>query len=140
MVSANPYLLVKNGKKSIELYKELFDAKLIDHMPFTKEMGQQFGLPDDFDYDSSTLHAEIEIKGGIIYLADNMAGVPGGGNVEVMLDLENKEQIETIYNKVKEKGLKIKEELEKMFWGAYFARFEDPDGIGWMIHFQEDPR
>ena len=140
MTSAIPYLFVKNGKNSIEIYKEVFGAKKIDHMPFTKEIGQQFGLPDDFDYDSSTLHAEIDINGGKIFLADNMEGMPGGGNVEVMLDLESKKQIETIYKKIKEKGFKIIEELEKRFWGAYFARLEDPDGIHWMLHFQEDPR
>jgi uncharacterized glyoxalase superfamily protein PhnB len=28
-------------------------------------------------------------------------------------------------------------ELEKTFWGAYFARFEDPEGIGWQLNFSE---
>ncbi len=140
MVQAIPYLIVKNGKESIKLYKDLFGAKIIEEMPFTKEMGKQFGLPDDFDYENSTLHAELEINGGKIMLTDNMAGETGGGNVEVMLQLESKKQIDTIYSKAKKKGFKIKMELEKTFWGAYFARFEDSDGIGWQLNFQEDPR
>ena len=140
MVLAIPYLIVKNGKKSIKLYEDLFGAKVIELMPFTKEMGKQFGLPDDFDYENSILHAELEINGGKIMITDNMEGETGGGNVEVLLQLESKEQIDTIYGKAKKKGFKIKMELEKTFWGAYFARFEDSDGIGWQLNFQEDPR
>ena len=140
MVLAIPYLIVRNGKESIKLYEELFGAKVIEHMPFTKEMGTQFGLPDDFDYKNSTLHAELEINGGKIMVTDNMAGETGGGNVEVLLQLESKDQIDTIYSKAKKKGFKIKMELEKTFWGAYFARFEDSDGVGWQLNFQEDPR
>ena len=140
MVLAIPYLIVRNGKESIKIYEELFGAKVIEHMPFTKEMGTQFGLPDDFDYKNSTLHAELEINGGKIMVTDNMAGETGGGNVEVLLQLESKEQIDTIYSKAKKKGFKIKMELEKTFWGAYFARFEDSDGVGWQLNFQEDPR
>jgi len=140
VVLAIPYLIVKNGKESIKLYEELFGAKIIDHMPFTKEMGTQFGLPNDFDYDNSTLHAELEINSAKIMLTDNMAGEIGGGNVEVMLQLDSKDQIDTIYSIAKKKGFKIKMELEKTFWGAYFTRFEDSDGIGWQLNFQEDPR
>jgi len=140
VVLAIPYLIVRNGKESIKLYEELFGAKVIEHMPFTKEMGTQFGLPDDFDYKNSTLHAELEINGGKIMVTDNMAGETGGGNVEVLLQLESKDQIDTIYSKAKKKGFKIKMELEKTFWGAYFARFEDSDGIGWQLNFQEEER
>ena len=140
MVLAIPYLIVENGKKSIELYKELFGAKVIEHMPFTKEMGKQFGLPDDFDYENSTLHADLEIYGAKLMLTDNKAGESGGGNVEILLQLDSKDQIDSIYSKVKKKGFKFKMELEKTFWGAYFARFEDSDGIGWQLNFQEDPR
>ena len=91
MVLAIPYLIVENGKESIKLYKELFDAKVLEHMPFTKEMGKQFGHPDDFDYENSTLHAELEIYGAKLMLTDNKAGESGGGNVEILLQLDSKE-------------------------------------------------
>ena len=45
MTKAIPYLLVKNGKKAIELYKDLFGAQLIEHQPFNKEIGKEFGIP-----------------------------------------------------------------------------------------------
>lgn len=142
MAKAIPYILVKNGKKAIKLYEDIFDAKLIRHEPFNKEMGQNFGFPDNFDYDNSTMHARVEIYGAIIYLADNILAeeFKSSGNVEITLDLDNKEQLEKIYEKAKKQGSKIKMELEKTFWGAYFARFEDTEGIGWQLNFSENPQ
>ncbi|MFW9878714.1 MAG: VOC family protein [Candidatus Thorarchaeota archaeon] len=139
MVKAIPYLLVKNGKKAIEIYKDLFDAKLIEHQPFSKEVGKEFGMPDDFDYENSTMHAKLDIGGAEVYLADNvMQRGNSPGIVEITLDLDTKEQIDKIYEKVKEKGCTIYMELEKTFWGAYFARFEDPEGIGWQLNYSEN--
>ena len=38
MVKAIPYLMVENGKKAISFYEDLFDAKVIDHQPFSKKL------------------------------------------------------------------------------------------------------
>lgn len=137
MTKAIPYLLVKSGKKAIKLYEYLFGAKLIEHQPFNKEISKEFGLPEDFDYENSTMHAKLDIDGALVYLADNMMGLPSPGNVEITLDLENKDQIDQIYEKVKKKDFKIKMELERTFWGAWFARFEDSEGIGWQLNYTE---
>lgn len=138
MTKAIPYLLVKNGKKAIEIYKELFDAELTEHQPFSKEVGKEFGMPDDFDYENSTMHAKLDINGADVYLADNvMQRGTTPGIVEITLDLDSKEQLDKIYNKVKEKGYPIFMELERMFWGAWFARFQDPEGIGWQLNYTE---
>ena len=139
MTKAIPYLLVKNGKKAIEIYKELFDAELTEHQPFSKEVGKEFGMPDNFDYENSTMHAKLNINGAEVYLADNvMQRGTAPGIVEITLDLDSKEQLDKIYNKAKEKGYPILMELEKMFWGAWFARFQDPEGIGWQLNYTEN--
>ena len=138
MVKATPYLLVSNGKKVVSLYEDLFGAEFIHYEPFSKEIGKEFGLPDDFDYENSMMHGEIEIGGAKIYLADNIFGAPGPGNVEITLDLDSKDQVDSIYKKAKEKGFKIKMELQQTFWGGYFARFEDSEGIGWQLNYSEN--
>lgn len=140
LIKTNPFLLVKNGKAAIELYKELLGAKLVDHMPFTKEMGKEFGFPKNFDYNNSTMHAVLDVKSAEIMLADNTMGAPGGGNVEIVLHLDNKKDLEEIYKKAKAKKFKIKMELQKTFWGAWYARFEDSEGVGWQLNFQEESR
>lgn len=136
MVRVIPYLTIKNGKKAIELYKEVFNAKLMDHQPVSKEQGANFNLPENFDYDNSTMHAELEIGRSHIYLSDNMGSQieSSGQRIEILLELDTKEEIEAIYNKAKERGAEIKMELQETFWGAMYARFKDPFGIGWQLN------
>jgi len=138
MAKINPYLMVENGKESIELYKELFGAKQLVHMPFQKEMGASMGLPDDYDYENSTMHAELEIGGAKIMLSDNAMNRSENGNVMIFLDLDSKKEIDEIYEKVKKKKFKIVMDLSKTFWGAWFLMFEDSNGIGWQVAYGEE--
>ncbi len=124
----------------MSLYKDIFGAKILGSQPLTKEAESQFGLPADFDYANSTMHGEIEIFGNLIYMGDSMQPAQGPNRVEILFQLESKAQIEEIYAKVKAKGFTIKMELQKMFWGAYYAYFLDPDGIGWQLNYQESPQ
>ena len=128
-----PHISVPNAKKTIQIYKELFDAKLLDHMPFTKEIGQGMGFPDDFDYENSTMHAVLDFSGTEVYIADNM-GPTQPGPVEIVLDFESREEIEKVWANVKTMGLQVVMELEKQFWGALYGRFIDKDNIGWQLN------
>jgi len=130
MVTINPYLLVKNGKEAIELYQDLFGAKLVDHMPFAKEIGAQFGFPDNFDYENSTMHAVLDLDGAVIMLSDNPMGKSGSGNVQVLVTLDSKKELDKIHEKVQKKKFTIIMPLEKTFWGSWFLVFEDSNGIG----------
>ena len=134
-----PYLIVKNGKKAIALYEEIFGAKVINHQPFSKEMGMH-GIPADFDFENSTMHAELEISGATIYISDNPVSpkFESSGNVEVYLELDSKKQLEKFYKKAKEKGSVIKMELQKTFWGSFYTRLQDPEGVGWQLGFQPE--
>ena len=104
MSKINPYLMVKNGKKAIEIYKDVFGAKVVEQMPFSKEMGgESFGFPDDFDYENSTMHAVLDIKGANIMMSDNPMGKSGSGNVQVLITVDSKEEIEKINEIVQKK-------------------------------------
>jgi len=133
LVKIVPYITVPDAKKTVEVYKDLFGATLVDHMPFTKEVGQGFGFPTDFDYENSTMHTSIDIRGEFIYLSDGQA--QGGGNVEIVLDFDSMEQIEEVRVKVKKAGYEVKMEMEQQFWEAIYGRFVDADGIGWQLNY-----
>jgi PhnB protein len=145
MANTVPYLIIKGGaKKAIKLYKSIFGAEIISHMPYDKKMGKEMGFPEDFDYENSTMHAHIEIDGAPIYLADDLAGfgdekVPrrGTGRVEIMLDVDSKNKFDKIWEKAsKRRGFKVIMPAEKTFWGAWYCRFIDSKKIGWQINFQ----
>ena len=129
-----PHISVPNAKKTIEVYKELFNVKLVDHMPFTKEIGKGMGLPEDFDYENSTMHSVLELDGTEIYVADSM--IPKqAGPVEIVLHFDDKVQIEKVWKNVKKMNLHIIMELGEQFWGAIYGRFIDNDGVGWQLNY-----
>jgi PhnB protein len=135
-----PSLSVKNGLEAIKLYEKMFDAKLVMREKFTPEIGKEFGIPEDYDYGNSTMHAELDFSDNMVYLADDFMGSEAEGprRVEILLDLDSKEQIEKFYNNAQELGCEIQMELEKQFWGAYFASSKDPFGVGWQLNFQQE--
>jgi PhnB protein len=135
MVTIVPYIQVPNAKKTIEIYKELFGATLVDHMSFNPEVGVQFGFPEDFDYESSTMHAVIEIQGATIFISDSMGEKLVGGPVEIVLNFDSRDQIEKIWKKVKSMNFTVKMELEEQFWGALYGRFVDGSGVGWQLNY-----
>lgn len=140
MVTVVPYLAVSNAKEALELYKHVFEIEVKNHMPFDKEMGQNMGLPDDFDYENSTMHCEFELDGSRIYMSDDASGKKAGAQkVDVLLEIDSKDQIEKFYKNAENHKFSISNKLEKTFWGAWFARIVDPFGIGWQMNYQEDP-
>ena len=128
-----PHISVKNAKKTIEIYKQLFGAKLIDHMPFDKNIGASMALPKDFDYENSTMHAVLDFKGIEVYIADSI-GEKNSGPVEIVLDSNSRKEIEAIWSQVKKMNLQVIMELEVQFWGALYGRFIDNDGFGWQLN------
>jgi uncharacterized glyoxalase superfamily protein PhnB len=128
-----PYISVPNAKETIKVYKQLFGAKLIDHMPFDRNIGASMGLPENFDYENSTMHAVLDFDGAEVYIADSM-GEKHSGPVEIVLDFESREDIEAVWSQVRKMNLQVIMELEPQFWGALYARFIDNDGVGWQLN------
>ena len=56
-----------------------------------------------------------------------------GGPVEIVLQIETKEDQESIWEQVKSMNLTVVMELETQFWGDIYGRFIDQDGIGWQV-------
>ncbi len=128
-----PHISVKNAIKTIKIYKKLFKAKQIDHMPMDPKIGTEMGLPENFDYSNSTMHAVVEINGAQFYIADSMGQLVSGGPVEIVLQIESKEDQETIWEQVKSMNLTVVMELETQFWGDIYGRFIDQDSVGWQL-------
>ena len=133
MVKIVPYLNLPNAKKGIDLYQKLFDAKVLDHRPFSKDQPTGANLPADFDYANSTMYAYIEILGQQIHMSDANGSVSPLGMVDLYLELDSEEQITKIFTKAKDLGCKINVPLAKQFWGALYTNFKDPIGITWQL-------
>lgn len=137
MAKINPYIVVQKSTDAIKLYEDLFGAKIVVHMPFEKEMGAQMGLPEDYDYGNSTMHAELDISGAKLMLSDNTMGKTGSGNVMIYVEVDSKDAIDDIYEKIKKKEFQILMDLQHTFWGSWYMMFEDSYGVGWQVGFAE---
>ncbi len=137
MANTVPYLVVDNAVKAIELYQNIFGAELKSRIPVTKEQGGDFGLPEDHDFENSSMHAEIDIAGAPVYMSDNFGGTKfKESNVQVLLACDSQKQIEKWYSAAEKAGCTITMKLEKQLWGAFFTSIKDPMGISWQMNYQ----
>ena len=47
----------------------------------------------------------------------------------------SKEDVDSIFSRLKEKGATIIKEPEEVFWGGYSGYFSDPDGHSWEVAY-----
>ena len=84
------------------------------------------------------MHAVLDIGGDVIMLSDNPLKKVGFGNVTILMTLDSKEELDKIHKKVQKMKFNILMPLEKKFSGTWFLFFEDINGIGWQIAFNEE--
>lgn len=119
-MSVTPYLTLSDANKAIEFYKKAFNAIEKQRMP--SEDGKKL------------MHAELEIAGGRLFLADDFQG--GGGQpskMSVFLGLDKAKQVDQLAASAKAAGAKINQEPQDMFWGDRFGKLTDPFGHAWAI-------
>ena len=120
--SLSAYITLKDCKKAIAFYKKAFDAK---------EIGILY-MPD-----GKVAHAEIEIEGSLLMLADenlewgNKSPETIGGN-PVSLGLYVKD-VDKAFQKAIEAGAKEVMKVEDMFYGDRTGQVMDPFGYKWML-------
>ena len=127
-----PYLFFnKNCREAINFYQQCFGGEL---QLCTYADAPE--LPSDKNVDKNDImHAFLKNESFSLMASD----WPGneakeGNNVQLSIDGESKEQLDTLFNKLAQGG-KITQPLENTFWGAYFGMLIDKFGIHWMLNF-----
>lgn len=119
-----PYLSVTNAQRAIDFYKKAFGAK---------ETGR-ITMPD-----GSIAHAELEIGGAKIMLADenkewgNLSPQTLGGSATgICLYVEN---VDEVFARALKEGAKVEGDMEvkDQFYGDRGGSLIDPFGHKWMI-------
>lgn len=116
------YLTIKGCNEAIEFYQKAFDAKVV---------GKLF-MPD-----GSIAHAELEIEGSLLMVADeniewgNKSPQTVGGN-PVTLSLYVKD-VDSAFQKALDAGASLAMPVSDMFYGDRVGQLMDPFGYKWMI-------
>lgn len=125
-----PYLVVDGASEAIEFYRSVLGA--------TERM--RMATPDD-----KVGHAELELGGSVIMLADEApemnARAPktvGGTPVSLHVYVEDSDEV---FNRAIEAGANELQAVEDKFYGDRSGSFEDPFGHHWHVstHVEDVP-
>jgi len=118
-----PYLVMHDCAQAIEFYKKVFAAQEVMRM----------ASPDK----KQIHHAELQISGCMIYMADecadskmrspkNMGGTTMGLTVYCL-------DADMVFNRAVKNGCKVVKPLENQFWGDRMGTVTDPFGHVWTL-------
>ncbi|GHV28036.1 glyoxalase [Synergistales bacterium] len=64
---------------------------------------------------------------------------PGGGfsGITMAYNAKSKAEVDEIFLKLKEAGVKIAKQPQTVFWGGYSGYFQDPDGYYWEVAYAD---
>lgn len=119
-----PHLVVNGAQAALEFYQKAFDAKILFIAPAQE--------------DGRLMHAEFEIAGSVMYMADDftdsMEGEmmspqkTGGNSVGLHIYSEN---IDETMEKAVAAGAEVTMPAMDMFWGDRYGQVKDPFGHFW---------
>jgi PhnB protein len=129
-----PHLVVDNAAAAIEFYVKAFGAK---------ETRARQPAPNN---PSKVLHAELELNGARLMLADDFPEMRGGkastaralGGSPVTLHITS-ENAEQLFNQAVKAGAKVTMPFAEQFWGSKYGQVTDPFGLLWSLGTPEKP-
>ena len=123
-----PNINIENSKEVLEYYKDVFGGEIKNvQMADGKEMFK--------GHEGKIIHAELHINSEcIMYINDLFGGKNIGSNISLILELESKEEIDSLFATLSKKGT-VSYELQKTFWGSYHAVVTDCYGTTWSMDY-----
>lgn len=129
------FYLLFNGtcEAAFNFYLEALGAKLL-HLQRFRDSEMQDIEPA---WKDKIMHCGIE-KDGFVLMGsdsrDSSGGVSTGDNVQLALNFNSEEELDTIYKKLAAGGEETMP-LQNTFWGAKFGMCKDKFGICWMFNY-----
>ncbi|MBM7586142.1 PhnB protein [Bacillus pakistanensis] len=132
---ATPYLIFDGiALEALEYYHDVFQGEILNVQTFGDA-----DYPTPPEMDDKIMHAQFKKEELFIMMSDSFQdqSVTVGNNISLALEFESSEEIQKIYDQLKEKG-SVLMELQDTFWGATYAKVEDPFGITWDLNYTKE--
>ena len=117
-------------QQAFDYYKSIFGGEVVNRQTYEN---QEIDIPEHFR--NKLQHAELKGNGFHImgYDASPDTPITNGTNIQMSMDLGDKEKGKDIFKKLSDAG-KIQTEFQETNWGAHYGRVTDQFGINWMIN------
>ena len=131
-----PYLhFDEKCQEAMQFYQQLFGGEL--EIMSIGESPAKDHFPPEIHH--QILHASLN-NGEFKFMASDMCGMGElrqGNAVQLSLDCDTREEIETLFKQLSEGG-QVVQKLEKQFWGSLFGMVVDKYGVRWMLSLEEN--
>ena len=140
MARVSTYLnFPRSTEEAFLFYKSVFGTAFIGPIRRFRDMPAAPGQPPLAEADKDlVLHVELPILGGHVLMGTDAPETMGfqvnsGNNISINLEPDTRAETDRLF-KALSVGAKVEMPLQEMFWGGYFASFEDRFGIRWMFN------
>ena len=125
-----------NTEKAFNFYKSVFGTEFSAPIMYIRDLPPNPDAPK-FSEANCVMHVALPIIGGTELMATDMVESMGhklviGNNTTISLQLDSKEEAETLYNALSNGGTD-KEPMRDEFWG-YWGCCLDKFGVRWMFN------
>ena len=122
-----------NCYEAVAFYAKVFKSKVENLMTYSQ-------TPPDPNYPlaeedkDKIMYAGVQIGGITVMFMDMPSGSPFivGNNINPTISMENKEEVERIFNELKEGG-EVYMELQQTFFSELYGMVKDKFGVIWQI-------
>lgn len=129
MKSIIPNIAVVNCRDALEFYKSVFGGEI--KMVKTADSSDMFK-----GHEGKIMHSELHVSQNcVMYFTDMFGERAQHTNIQLVLEMDSKEQLEKVYAELAKEDAIIIFELQKTFWGAYHAVLKDKFAVTWGLNY-----
>lgn len=131
---ATPYLMFDgNAKEALEYYREVFGGEISNLQTYGEA-----DYPTPPEAHDRVIHAQFRKDDLFLMVSDAFPGssVVVGSNISLTLEFESDEEIQKVYDALKQKGTVLME-LQDTFWGAKYGKVQDTYGVIWDLNYRK---
>lgn len=144
MSSVSTYLnFARNTEEAFNFYRSVFGGEFTDNrIARFGDIPPSDDMPPMPEEDKNlVMHIQLPILGGHLLMGTDAPESMGfhvnaGNNVYLNLEPDTREETKKLFNALSAGGI-VEQELQDMFWGAYYGSCKDKFGIQWMFNCTE---
>jgi PhnB protein len=143
MSRVSTYLNFQNStEQAFNFYKSIFGGEFEGGINRFGDIPPSEGVPPMADADKNlVMHISLPILGGYMLMGTDAPESMGfkvnqGNNVYINLEPDTRQETKKLFDALSAGG-KVEQELQEMFWGAYYGSCRDKFGVQWMFNCTE---